>query len=433
MIASLTAFALRATSGNGSCARAWITFQIWVRCSYAGRVLKSFLDCVSLREEQARTGDLPKGETVYSLHNCVILAACKSNEVLPMNPKFPADIFTACLTTPIKMALRWFIHRNSLTTLTEDLVDQVPGTESDKKSMLGELTSIFVTVTDSIAWNVLPNDVFAQLLRAELFVGTLVRNFLLASRIMSSMGCTPVSYPHIPDVHNHSLWDSWDLAVEKCLLELVKLSRKKTEALNAVEIVRPTNPPMVNANFFAENLTAFSVWLELGSFSSPPPMRLPVILQVLLSPLYRMKALMLLARFMQKGPWAVNMALSIGLFPYMLRLITTAYTTPGGADMREVFRHIHIFLSILIFLPFSLSLLYSHKKERDRERKREKRIRLGVVPSLWELACGYWWAASGDVGSSRCLSSQMSQSRLTCRTRITQCISKSATRPSKGR
>lgn len=305
-------------------------------CSGAGRILKSFIDCANLRDEQARTGKLPKGETVFALQNCVVLAACKANEVLPMNPKFPADIFTACLTTPIKMALRWFIHRNSLTTLTEDLVDQVPGTESDKKSMLGELTSIFTTITDSIAWNVLPNDVFAKLLRQELFVGTLVRNFLLASRIMSSMNCTPVSYPPIPDVHNHSLWDSWDLAVERCLLELVKLSRTKTEALNAVEIVRPVNPPSSNLNFFSENLTAFQMWLELGSYSSPPPMRLPVILQVLLSPLYRMKALMLLARFMQKGPWAVNMALSIGLCPYVLRLLNSAYTAQGGADMREV-------------------------------------------------------------------------------------------------
>lgn len=32
----------------------------------------------------------------------VLLAACAASEVLPQNPDLPADVFTACLTTPIK-------------------------------------------------------------------------------------------------------------------------------------------------------------------------------------------------------------------------------------------------------------------------------------------------------------------------------------------
>ena len=42
-----------------------------------------------------------------SVKNCIQLAACGPNELLPMNPDLPADLFTACLTTPIKIALRW--------------------------------------------------------------------------------------------------------------------------------------------------------------------------------------------------------------------------------------------------------------------------------------------------------------------------------------
>jgi regulator-associated protein of mTOR len=30
-----------------------------------------------------------------------------------MQPDLPADIFTACLTTPIKIALNWFCQQNS--------------------------------------------------------------------------------------------------------------------------------------------------------------------------------------------------------------------------------------------------------------------------------------------------------------------------------
>jgi hypothetical protein len=30
-------------------------------------------------------------------------------QVLPMNPDLPADLFTACLTTPIEVAFRWCV------------------------------------------------------------------------------------------------------------------------------------------------------------------------------------------------------------------------------------------------------------------------------------------------------------------------------------
>ena len=45
-----------------------------------------------------------------SMKNCIQLAACSTTELLPMNPELPADLFTACLTTPIKIALRWYVQ-----------------------------------------------------------------------------------------------------------------------------------------------------------------------------------------------------------------------------------------------------------------------------------------------------------------------------------
>ena len=35
----------------------------------------------------------------------ILLAACGAGEVLPQSPDLPADVFTACLTTPIKVKL----------------------------------------------------------------------------------------------------------------------------------------------------------------------------------------------------------------------------------------------------------------------------------------------------------------------------------------
>ena len=39
---------------------------------------------------------------------------CPSAAPLLQNPDLPADVFTACLTTPIKVALRWFCSRSLL-------------------------------------------------------------------------------------------------------------------------------------------------------------------------------------------------------------------------------------------------------------------------------------------------------------------------------
>ena len=56
------------------------------------------------------------------LRNCIQLAACGKDQLLPMNPELAAaDLFTACLTTPIKMALRWFVMTNDLGHLAPEV------------------------------------------------------------------------------------------------------------------------------------------------------------------------------------------------------------------------------------------------------------------------------------------------------------------------
>jgi len=52
----------------------------------------------------------------------IILAACKANEILPLNPLYPADIFTSCLTTPITIAIRWFILQVNLIAIRSEEV-----------------------------------------------------------------------------------------------------------------------------------------------------------------------------------------------------------------------------------------------------------------------------------------------------------------------
>ncbi|KAI5480372.1 WD repeat protein, regulatory associated protein of mTOR [Pseudohyphozyma bogoriensis] len=266
------------------------------------------------------------------------LGACLGHQTLPMNPELPADLFTACLTSPIEMAIRFFQIRNPLKNdLTLELLLEMPGKLNDRRTPLGELTWIFTAVTDTIAWNTLPRDLFQKLFRHDLVVAALFRGFLLAERIMRYFECTPISVPALPPTHNHPLWDSWDLAVDMCIQQLPGLLayiKKYRDAMPQEIIPAPQEPgppslppgapplPYVHSNFFAEQLRAFEIWLQEGGVErNPHPVQLPVVLQVLLSQAHRLRALILLCKFLDLGPWAVNVALSIGIFAYVLRLL----------------------------------------------------------------------------------------------------------------
>jgi Raptor N-terminal CASPase like domain len=49
------------------------------------------------------------------MNDTILLCPCSEGEWLPMHPDYPADIFTSCLTTPIPIALRWFVRQNQTT------------------------------------------------------------------------------------------------------------------------------------------------------------------------------------------------------------------------------------------------------------------------------------------------------------------------------
>jgi len=82
-----------------------------------------------------------------------------------------------------------------------ELIDRIPGRQTDRKTPLGELNWIFTAITDTIAWNILPRALFQRLFRQDLLVASLFRNFLLAERIMRANYCTPISIPALPPTH----------------------------------------------------------------------------------------------------------------------------------------------------------------------------------------------------------------------------------------
>ncbi|KAK9109919.1 hypothetical protein Sjap_017979 [Stephania japonica] len=66
-------------------------------CSAAGMIVKAFI------ERQDWSSSRSAGS---SIKDCILLAACGAHGTLPQSVEFPADVFTSCLMTPIKMALK---------------------------------------------------------------------------------------------------------------------------------------------------------------------------------------------------------------------------------------------------------------------------------------------------------------------------------------
>ncbi|KAL2158375.1 hypothetical protein VTH06DRAFT_4423 [Thermothelomyces fergusii] len=293
------------------------TIFVW-DCSEAGNILRNYHKFVEKHEQEEKEQMLKDPNYEKTNYRPYIhLAACDSKENLPTNPLLPADLFTCCLTTPIEMALWFFVLQNPLkTNITPERARKLPGRLQERRTPLGELNWIFTAITDTIAWTTLPRPLFRKFFRQDLMVAALFRNFLLAQRIMPVYGCTPKSYPELPDTRRHPLWESWDLAVDMALAQLPMLERREQEGIPY---------EYVNSTFFTEQLTAFEIYLTRGdAVSQKPPEQLPVVLQVLLSQQHRLRALILLGRFLDLGPWAVQLALSIGIFPYVLKLLQSA-------------------------------------------------------------------------------------------------------------
>lgn len=118
-------------------------------CSNAGLILSSFLQFAENRDKVDSTTNANSQQTdenrvgnekkLNFFSESIIFASCGSDETLPTNPYFPADIFTSCLTTPIQMAFRWFLPRSLISGVRLEMLDRIPGKLNDKKTMLGEL------------------------------------------------------------------------------------------------------------------------------------------------------------------------------------------------------------------------------------------------------------------------------------------------------
>ncbi|CAB3409168.1 unnamed protein product [Caenorhabditis bovis] len=306
---------------------------------------KSKLPAISSTMDQAEQAQaMGYPEKFPKFHDCIHLAACRAGELLPLHDKnMPADLFTSCLTTPVHTAILWYLVKtDKLQYFPENILETIPGNLNERKTVLGELNWIFTAITDTIAFTSIERDIFQKLFRQDLLLASLFRSFLLAQRIMSDYDVLPISWPHLKNTSEHELWSSWDTTLDLVMnyvRELIFIKNHNVVSSGREILLRSQIFPYITTvdfsayhatndntsnSFFVDQLKAFDMWLTYGIDRGSPPLQLPVVLQVLLSQTHRVTALGLLAKFLDFGRWAVGYSLSVGIFPYVLRLLQSS-------------------------------------------------------------------------------------------------------------
>ena len=228
-----------------------------------------------------------------------------TSDRLPNVPGLPGDLFTACLTTPLTVALK-------------TAGKEVRGKLNDRSTPLGQLHWVFTAITDTIGWQQHDAPTFKELYRQDVLLASLFRNFLLAQRVMRMYGAVPTSFPDMP-LEGNDLWTLWDCIVDRFA------NGEEADALPAVDL----------DDFFGDHLEAFERYLctnrIVGEERKYP--FLPIVLQMLLSQQHRVRALEALVTFMDlQGVWQ---CLDVGVYPYLLKLLHS-----GEEDSRDALSQI---------------------------------------------------------------------------------------------
>lgn len=298
------------------------TVWIW-DCKNAGRIIRQA--CAETKEIDRQLVVAGKADpAVTSAHPPVYsqmgihFAACGAEEILPKIEGLPDDCFTACMTTPLRLALQFWTLQDATgirkrKKLPQDTWQKIPGDSSDKQSPLGMLDWVFSTIVDTIAWQTLDLTTFKTLFRQDSVILGLSRGFILAQRVMQTYGCTPVSQPPVTGTHSHSIWATWDLYLDVFFAQLPDLDHQTDDEVAAWSRTFKPLP------LFSTHLEAMAGATKTIDTAMP---RLPIILQAVLDRRHQVEACKTLAGLLKMADLpTIRLCLDCGLAQLRSRML----------------------------------------------------------------------------------------------------------------
>jgi len=240
--------------------------------------------------------------------------SCASDEMLPRRIGLPTDLFTSCLLTPAFIALLWGSRQfyafssGGLHEFNLSFFGNENGIRPHFITFSYEITRLLDCLVKSMAYNALDNVTLFELFFRDPKVGKLYVNFCLARRIANEVGFTPISYPSIPDLSRHPLWEYFDMYIDRVLFLLTQMESSKS--VNQLDISNDLH------SFLEDALTSIVNSLAQYYFEAIPNeiALFPIILD---DPQLQDDCLDALIKFLDSGEKALQACLCIGILSHL--------------------------------------------------------------------------------------------------------------------
>lgn len=252
----------------------------------------------------------------------VALFSCREGELMPRSMEYPSDIFTACLTTPARVALTWHSRHyfcfssGPLQPLSQFFVEEMSADPERKAKMQGLFDHVMMhlkAAVETMALNVMEKDIFVKLFRLDPTVSRLSINFVLAMRILGCFGVHPVSYPAVPDLCDAPEWHTFDLALDVVLYMLT------TD--------QPNDRFISQHHFLSQTLDSMKNFVDLACVEDERPFELSFFPEILVDPDLCDSACCVLAKYLDSSPAAIDHCLYFAIPKALFEMLTARHVT----------------------------------------------------------------------------------------------------------
>lgn len=237
-----------------------------------------------------------------------------TTESIPFAPQLPCDLFTSCLLTPGKIAILTQTHtygdiRSGMLTPMQlpDFISMLDKSTNYLREVIEFVEATLELVADRIAFETMQPEVssFSKLFRSDPLTAKLYYNFMFACRVMRYVSTTPVSYPPLPDMTNHPLWDSFDFQVDRALYSL-RYNPRERFTLDM---------------FLEEQMTQLESWIRFPRDNRKMPDELAALGMLIASPKFVKRALRFSAQFVSISSSTTEKFLASRAFPALVDLV----------------------------------------------------------------------------------------------------------------
>ncbi|EAY18006.1 hypothetical protein TVAG_113500 [Trichomonas vaginalis G3] len=256
----------------------------------------------------------------------IVLAA--SQDTLNYYPQLPCDLFTSCLLTPSKVAVLWEIQNNTnirsgfLSDIDIQILIDIFNEYHVFSEILDMLDKALEAYVDTMASEVMESNpyLFQKVFRKNTFLSRLFTNFIFSHRMMKTISAIPTSFPPLPDMSTHELWDSFFFQVDRALYSL-KESMKPT----------PRNIFAYN-DLLEEQMKHLENWLLFPKKDRPSPMELPFVEILISSPEFFKRSIHFCAKFVEISEERTKSLMETRTFPILHLILKDKSTIEESGD-----------------------------------------------------------------------------------------------------